>query len=433
MRPPETICVVGLGHLGSVVAACWAELGHRVIGLDGDAGVVERLRTGRAPIFEPGLDALLRSNASNGRLAFTTDVREAVGGADVAFVALDTPVDANDRLDLAPVEGVVRSVAPYLHETAVVIVSSQVPVGTCDRWRQEVRRLSAHEDIDVAYAPENLRLGDAIRSYRRPERIVVGADADATCQRVVSLFAPLNAPVLTMSSRSAEMTKHALNSFLATSVSFINEIASLCEASGADVLSVIDALKTDPRIGPRAFLSPGLGFAGGTLARDVQVLREIGRARRIETLLLDNVLEVNRRRPDLVLQRLRDACGRIEGLVVGVLGLTYKAGTSTLRRSVALEVIRVLAEAGAKVRAYDPRADLSELKEPVAFEIVRDAYEAATAASALLILTEWPEFAQLDFDRVKSAMTHPVILDENNLLAGLRLGERGFQYMGVGR
>lgn len=433
MRPPETICVVGLGHLGSVVAACWAELGHRVIGLDGDPGVVEGLRAGRAPIFEPGLDALLRANASNGRLAFTTNVREAAGRTDVALVALDTPVDADDRLDLAPVEGVVRSIAPHLRETAVVIVSSQVPVGTCDRWRQEVRRLSGHEDIDVAYAPENLRLGDGIRSYLHPERIVVGADAEATCQRVVSLFAPLKAPILTMSLWSAEMTKHALNSFLATSVSFINEIASLCEASGADVLSVADALKTDPRIGPRAFLSPGLGFAGGTLARDVQVLREVGRAAGVQTPLLDGVLEVNRRRPGLVLQRLQDMFGTVAGLVVGVLGLTYKAGTSTLRRSVALEVIRALAEAGAKVRAYDPRADLSELKEPVAFEPVRNPYEAAMNASALLILTEWPQFAQLDFNRVKSAMAHPVILDSKNLLAGLRLGERGFQYMGIGR
>lgn len=433
MNRPETICVVGLWHLGSVMAACWAELGYQVVGLDSSADVVAGLRSGRAPIFEPGLDDLLRANLDNGNLTFTADFGEAIPRSDVVFVAFDTPVDANDRLDLAPVEEAVRALALHLKEGAIIVVSSQVPVGTCARWREEVGRLSRHRMVDLVYSPENLRLGEAIRCYLHPDRIVVGADDEPARQRVVALFAPMGAPVLSMSLASAEMAKHALNAFLATSVSFINEIATLCEATGADVLSVVEALKTDPRIGPRAFLSPGLGFAGGTLARDIQVLKVVGQARGAETALLDSVLAVNRGRPEILLRRFTHRYGKLEGLVVGVLGLTYKAGTSTLRRSVALDVIRVLVQAGAKVRAYDPKADLSELEGPAEFEVVVDPYEAGRGASALVILTEWPEFRQLDFERIKSAMANPVILDGKNLLAGLRLGERGFQYMGVGR
>lgn len=433
MRQPETICVAGLWHLGSVVAACWAELGYPVIGLDSSAVVIEGLRSGRAPIFEPGLDDLVRENVRKGRLRFTAEFHEAIPLADFVVVAFDTPVDADDRLDLMAVEKAVHALALHLKEGAIVIVSSQVPVGTCARWREEVRRLSGRRSVDLAYSPENLRLGEAIRCYLHPERIVIGVDDEATKQRVLSLFAPVGTPILFMSLASAEMAKHALNSFLAASVSFINEIATLCEATGADVLSVVEALKTDHRIGPHAFLSPGLGFAGGTLARDIQVLKEVGRAGGGGTPLLDSVLEVNRRRPRLVLKRLIDLFGKVEGLVIGVLGLTYKAGTSTLRRSVAVDVIKALAGAGAKVRAFDPKADLSELKGPVGFEPVVDAYEVAHDASAILILTDWPEFAELDFERIRSAMANPVILDTRNLLARLRLGERGFHYLGVGR
>ena len=433
MSPPETIAVIGLWHLGSVLAACWAELGYRVIGLDGSQAVVDGLRSARAPIFEPGLDELVRKSVIKECLTFTTEFREAVPRSDFVFIAFDTPVDANDRLELESVEHAVRASIPYLKEGAIVIVSSQVPVGTCARWRREIRELHRRSDVDVVYSPENLRLGEALDCYLHPDRIVVGADDPAARQSVADLFAPMDAPVIAMSLMSAEMAKHALNSFLAASVSFINEIATLCELTGADVLSVVEALKTDPRIGRRAFLSPGFGFAGGTLARDVQILKDIGRAGALETPFLDSVIEVNRQRPGIVLRRLANLYGKLDGLGVGALGLTYKAGTSTLRRSVALEVIGSLVAAGVKVKAFDPKADLSELDGSPTFEAVGDAYEAARAASALVILTEWPEFARLDFDRIKAVMANPVIFDGKNLLVGLRLTDRGFTYMGVGR
>lgn len=433
MSRPETISVLGLWHLGCVVSACWAEMGHRVLGLDRSPKVVGELLAGRAPIFEPDLDALIQANVAAGRLAFGTEFHDAIRASDFVLVAFDTPVDADDQLDLTPLDATVRHAAPFLKADAIVIVSSQVPVGTCARWRDEIRELSGHRTVDIAYSPENLRLGQAIRCYLHPDRIVVGADDDGTRQRVAELFGETGAPILGMRLSSAEMAKHALNGFLATSVSFINEIATLSEVTGADVLSVVEALKTDPRIGPLAFLAPGLGFSGGTLARDLQALKEIGRTRGTDTPLLGAVLEVNRRRPALVLQRLADLYGTVQGLLIGVLGLTYKAGTSTLRRSVALEIIGALARAGATVRAYDPRADLAELDGPMEFEPVATAYDAAERASALVILTEWPEFTGLDFDRIKSVMAKPVIVDGKNLLAGLDLAERGFVYLGVGR
>jgi len=292
---------------------------------------------------------------------------------------------------------------------------------------------AANRDVDLVYSPENLRLGEAIDCYLRPDRIVLGADSQDASRRVAGLFEPMAAPVLTMSLASAEMAKHGLNGFLAASVSFINEIATLCEASGADVLDVVRALKSDPRIGPRAFLSPGFGFAGGTLARDVQVLKELGQAARTPTPVLDGVLAVNRGRAGLVLRRLTDALGSVAGRRIGVLGLTYKAGTSTLRRSVALEVIESLVGAGACVTAFDPKADRSELDGRLKFDVVEDAYGVARDAAALVVLTEWPEFKQLDFDRLKSVMAEPLILDGKNLLADLGLAARGFRYLGVGR
>lgn len=429
---PQAIAVVGLWHLGSVVAASWSELGHSVVGVDTDEGTVRGLQQGRAPVYEPGLDDVLRKHVATGRLRFTTSPA-AVSSADVVFLAFDTPVDADDRPDLAPLEAAVRAFTPHLAAGATVVVSSQVPVGTSERWRDQIRREASNPGVDLVYSPENLRLGEALACYTHPDRIVVGVNDDATRDKVAQLFGRIDAPIVWMSVASGEMAKHALNAFLATSVSFINEVATLCEVAGADVLSVVQALKTDARIGPRAFLNAGFGFAGGTLARDVQVLRDLGASCRRTTPLLEGVLEVNASRPVLLLNWLQELYADVRDLSVGVLGLTYKAGTSTLRRSVALDVIGSLRRAGVHVRAYDPKADLSEVNGPIDFDVVGDAYEAARGASALAILTEWPEFVALDFERVRSAMARPVVFDGKNLLADLELADRGFVYRGIGR
>jgi len=426
-----TLGVIGLWHLGSTIAASWAELGYHVIGLDTNPEVIAGLRNGHAPLFEPGLDDMLAANLAGGRLSFTTTLKD-VGACDVVFLACDTPVGADDTPDLSSLDATIRMLPTNLASWALVVVSSQVPVGTCGAWRSFLQGAGRRPDVEVAYSPENVRLGEAIKTYMHPDRIILGADDDRTRERAITLFSAIDVPIVAMSLATAEMTKQALNAFLATSVSFINEIADLCEVTGADVRSVSAALRSDARIGPRAFLSPGLGFAGGTLGRDVRSLTATGRGTSIATPMLEAVLEVNRRRVDGAVRRLRAVHGCLDGLVVGVLGLTYKPGTSTLRRSVALDVTRLLADAGAIIRAYDPRADLAEVTEPIRFTSVGDAYAAADGASALLLLTEWPEFARLDFPRIKTLMAKPVILDVRNALTELKLQTLGFRYIGVG-
>ena len=422
----RTIAVVGLWHLGSVISACWADLGYRVHGIDLSEQVIAGLSGGRAPDVRTGLDELLQSGLDARRLSFGHDVASVIPQCDYVFIAFDTPVDDEDRSNMTPLHEALRAIGPYLKATALVVVSSQVPVGTCSRWRKDL-------NVELAYSPENLRLGEAIRCYMQPERIVVGAQSEEAHRRAAELFSAIPAPILAMNLPSAEMSKHALNAFLATSVSFINEIADICEVCDADVLSVVSALKSDPRVGQRAFLSAGLGFAGGTLARDIQTLSKVADGAAVTTPLLESALEVNRRRPQWVIARLNRLYGHIDGLTFGVLGLTYKAGTSTLRRSVALEVIQLLIARGATVRAFDPKADLSELAHAPDFEVVSSAVEAGRDASAVIVLTEWPEFRDLDFVLLRSVMKNPVILDGKNHLIGLDLAAKGFQYFGVGR
>jgi UDPglucose 6-dehydrogenase len=429
----ESICVVGLWHLGSVLSACWAEAGHQVVGLDRSLEVVGNLAGGEAPIFEPGLNDLLSKHIKSGSLSFSTDFKESIKKSDIVIVAFDTPVSSEDTADLEPLVSAVRDIAPFLKNDSLIVVSSQVPVGTCAGWLEEVQRISGNQGIGLVYSPENLRLSDAIRCYLHPDRVVVGADDDNAKERAVELFQDFGAPVLTMSLASAEMTKHVLNSFLATSVSFINEVSELCEKVGADTGEVAAALKADGRIGPRAFLAPGMGFSGGTLARDVQALMKIGRMKGEETPLLSSVLEVNRKRPEIFRKKLGEIFDSLEGLELAVLGLTYKAGTSTIRRSMAIEVIESLVAQGCRIRAYDPRADLSEAENPPDLERMNSAYEAARGTSGLLVLTEWPEFKELDFSRIRNSMKTPVVLDGSNFLDKAELECLGFRYRGIGR
>ena len=433
MSGSHRICVVGLWHLGSVLSACWAEAGNSVIGFDDSSEVVAGLQAGKAPIYEPGLDDLIRMNLEAGRLSFCGNLAEALADAEFIFIGYDTPVDQDNQADLAPVERAIRRAAPLARDRTVLIVSSQVPIGTCARWREVLREVNPGAHLELAYSPENLMLGEAISRYSRPDRIVVGADSPEVQARLDGLFSMIGAPLLRMSLASAEMAKHAINGFLATSVSFINEISSLCEATGADVLSVSEALRSDIRIGKRAFLSPGLGFSGVTLERDIRVLQGIGSRKGAKVPVLDGVLAVNQERPAKLVERLRSACGFLRGQAIGFWGLTYKAGTSTLRGSVSLQMIASLAGEGARVIAHDPKADLRELEGPLSFEFAPDPYEAVKGADALLVVTGWPEFRGLDFQRVKSLMKQPLILDANNSLAGLPLKEMGFRYLGVGR
>lgn len=426
------VCVIGIWHLGSVYSACLADLGYQVFGMDRDPDKIEKLNHGEPPIFESGLKELIMKNLTPGRLNYTTDLNLALKGADFVLITFDTPVDDNDEVDLSPVFDTVLEAARILENDSIIIVSSQVPVGTCDQLQGLIKQTNPALVFDIAYSPENLRLGKAINYFKKPDRIVIGADCSATLDRIEAFFSVVSAPKLRMNLRSAEMTKHAINAFLATSISFANEIANLCDELGVDAIKVAEALKSESRIGGGLPLLPGLSFAGGTLARDLIILKNLGKISGYKTPLIDGVLTVNQRQNGLVLRKLQKVYGSVENLTVGILGLTYKPGTSTLRRSAAIEIITELSANGAKVRACDPKADMAEVRRHQGFELCPDPYSLAKGADALVIVTDWPEFRNLDFDLIKSLMKRPVLIDAKNMLYDMELTGKGFIYSGVG-
>jgi UDPglucose 6-dehydrogenase len=403
------------------------------MGVDRDQNRVKDLNKGVPPLFEPGLGELIAKNIRLGRLGYTVDLKDGLGGASFVFIAFDTRVNEKDEVDLSDVNETAAEMAEWLEDGSIVIVSSQVPVGTCEEIKSRIRQKRSSLDFDVACVPENLRLGQAIERFTNPERIVIGADNDNTLDRVEAFFSAVKASKIKMNLRSAEMTKHALNAFLATSISFINEIANLCDELGADALKVAEALRLDSRIGSKAMLKPGLGFAGGTLARDIKVLQKLGRKVGYPTRLITGVLEVNQQQNHMIAGKLQKIYGSLRNLTVGVLGLTYKAGTSTLRRSASLEIIKDLTDLGAKIKAYDPKADLREIKGHREFEFCSDALAVAKGCEALVFVTDWPEFKELDFQLIKPLMKKPVVIDAQNMLDAESLIQMGFIYLGVGR
>ena len=397
------VCVQGLWHLGSVTAACLAEAGHHVIGLDHDIATINGLRSANAPIAEPGLDALLADNLK--RLHFTTDVA-AVKDVDVLWVTYDTPVDADDRADVEFVVGKVEQVLPHLRAGALVIVSSQLPVGSTARF--------ARPGLELACSPENLRLGKALEVFQQPDRVVVGVRTERARELVAELLAPITSRIEWMSIESAEMTKHAINAFLALSVTFANELATICERVGADAKEVERGLKTESRIGPKAYLGPGAAFAGGTLARDIAFLSSLAEKHHLVQPLIAAVRPSNEAHKKWAQRRLVDRLGDLKGKTIAVWGLTYKPGTDTLRRSAAVELCVDLIAAGAKVRAWDPEVKTAP---GLAVELAPDAIAAVRGASALVIATEWPQLREIDMAAALAAMERPLVLDANRFLA----------------
>jgi UDPglucose 6-dehydrogenase len=406
------VCVQGLWHLGSVTAACLAAAGHRVIGLDFDEPTIASLETGTPPVAEPGLAELLRE----GNLDFTTDPT-AARLADVLWVTYDTPVDEDDHADVEFVVAQVELVLPHLRDGALVIVSSQLPVGSTARLEAMAPRLR------FACSPENLRLGKAIEVFTKPDRVIVGVRDEATKPIISKL---ITSRIEWMSIESAEMTKHAINAFLALSVTFANELASVCERVGADAKQVERGLKTESRIGPRAYLAPGGAFAGGTLARDVAFLTELGATHGLTLPLLGGVAPSNQAHKQWPQRRLEDRLGTVAGKRIAVWGLTYKPGTDTLRRSAAVELCRDLIRRGAQVIAWDPAVRSIDL----GIELAGDPAAAANGASALVIATEWPQLRELDLAPILATMQRRLVLDANRFLAG-RVGDAEYLAVGV--
>lgn len=426
------VTILGLWHLGSVTAACLADAGHVVTGFDPDASAVARLSTGAAPIAEPGLAALIASGLQSRRLTFTSDLSRAVDASDIVWVCFDTPVDDEDRADVDAVIGHVEAAFAALRSDTVVLVSSQLPVGSVHRLEKTWSTQANGRRVTFACSPENLRLGKAIAVFTHPDRVIVGVRDEWTKTRVSALLQPITDRIEWMSVESAEMTKHAINGFLATSVTFINEIATLCEAVGADAKEVERGLKTEQRIGPGAYLAPGGAIAGGTLARDVMFLRGIGDSAHRPTPLLDGLVASNAAHRAWAQQRLVAEIGRLDGATVAVWGLTYKPGTDTLRRSGAVELCRWLLSQHARVRVHDPavRALPPELG---AAEQCRDPIEAASGASALVIATEWPEYRDVAADALATRMPRGVILDANRFLAKTLGQDARFRLVAVGQ
>jgi len=426
------VAVLGMWHLGTVTAACLASVGHSVVGFDADAAVVGRLREGRSPIAEPGLDDLVAAGLKAKTLTFSSTPSD-IASADVIWVAYDTPVREDDTADVGTVIERVRALFPHFRDGVLVLVSSQLPVGSTRRLEELYAGARPNVQVSFAYSPENLRLGKSLDVFLRPDRVVAGVRDEASRARITALLAPVTDKIEWMAVESAEMTKHALNAFLATSITFINEIAGLCERVGADAGEVAKALKSDVRIGPRAYLQPGAAFAGGTLARDLSFLAAVGVDVQRPTHLISSVASSNVAHRQWPLLRLRELLGRLDSQRIAVLGLTYKPGTDTLRRSTAIELCRELHAAGASVAGYDPA--LTTLPEELTriIDLQSSPEQALRGAVAVLVGTDCSEFRSLRPDDVVAWMKQPLVLDPGGFLESVLGTSDRIRYVKVGR
>jgi len=426
------VAVAGLWHLGTVTAACLASWGHDVIAFDESSETVSNLRQGRPPVLEPGLAEMISAAVAQQRLVFTDDPKD-LGRVEVLWICYDTPVDENDVADVDFVLQRVIKLLPQLSNGAMVLISSQLPVGTTARLESSYRTMARPEHLSFAYVPENLRLGKAIEVFTHPDRIVAGVRSRVDRERIASLLSSSAERIEWMAVESAEMTKHALNAFLATSVVFINEIATLCEQTGADALEVERGLKSDVRIGKGAYLHPGAAFAGGTLARDVSFLLDLAGRKKIAASLLSGVQQSNRAHQDWIRHRLIDSLGSVSSKTIGVLGLTYKPGTNTLRRSSAVELCRWLNEQGAAVQAFDPAVESLPFSLAPVIRLADSVEAALDHADAAIIATAWPEFLALSAATVLATMHCAIVLDPARHLQSALGRDPRIRYFAVGR
>ena len=429
------VTIIGSGYVGLVAGACLAETGNDVVCADHDPKKVDGLRNGVLPIFEPGLESLVKRNEAEGRLHFTTDIADAVRHGDVVFIAVGTPPGENGSADLQHVLDVATTIGKHLDRFKVVVTKSTVPVGTAEKVRAAVRAVTK-DDFAVASNPEFLKEGAAIDDFMKPDRVVLGVDdprAEELLRELYSPFVRSGSPILFMDIPSAEVTKYAANAMLATRISFMNQIADLCERVGADVFSVRTGIGSDSRIGP-AFLFPGPGYGGSCFPKDVKALVHTARGVGMAPDLFDAVEAVNARQKQVMYAKLVKLAGDVAGRTIAVWGLAFKAGTDDMRESPAVALIDALLAAGAKVNAHDPEAMTVARGiwgDRVTF--AAEPYAAIDGADALCVVTEWLVYATPDFDRIKALLRTPVIVDGRNLYEPARLAKLGFQYAGIGR
>ncbi len=425
--------IIGTGHVGLVTGACLAERGHHVLCVDVDRAKIASLRKGRIPIYEPGLEELVRRNARAGRLKFGTSTPEAVAFGKVVFVCVPTPPLPSGMADLSFMEAVSREIAGSLREYRLVVDKSTVPVRTGERVGQVISKYAPEgADFDVASNPEFLREGQAVKDTLHPDRVVFGVSSRRAEMVLREVFEPFKAPIVVTDIKSAELIKHASNSFLALKISFANALAQVCELSGADVGQVTRGMGMDARIGP-SFLNAGLGYGGSCFPKDVAAFEAISRELGYEFRLLREVMRINEEARESFLRKVEKELWILKGKKVAAFGISFKPDTDDLRESVAVKVIRSLAERGATVRAYDPQAMPKAARELPGVKLCRSPYEAAKGADAALLLTEWREFADLDLARLRRAMAHPTLLDGRNQFDPAKLREAGFTYRSIGR
>lgn len=426
------IAVVGLWHLGAVTAACLSHAGHDVIAYDADANTIKNFENNQPPIFEPGLDELLCNARKAEKLTFSNNAND-LKHADIVWITFDTPVDDNDIADIPFVTHQITALYPYLQNNVVVFISSQLPVGSTRVLQQQCAKSYPNKSITFAYSPENLRLGKAIEVFSKPDRIIVGLETEQDKSKIENLLLPFTSNIIWMSIESAEMTKHALNAFLATSVVFINELASLCEKTGANARDVERGLKTEERIGPKAYLRPGNAIAGGTLARDVNYLIQIGEQQAIKTPLFSALLDSNHAHKQWSCRRIMDTLKDLKNKTITTLGLTYKVGTDTLRRSTAIETCEWLSQQGARLLAYDPHITHLPAELKTIIDLKTTLTESLQNADAIIISTESPEFHSLSADQILALTNNACIFDPGGFLANKLGNDARLKYFSVGK
>lgn len=427
------ISIIGGGHVGLVTGACFAEIGHQVFCIDNDSEKLESLRGGKVPFLEPGLESLVRKHLKSGRLSFIDSIREGVSRAPVIFIAVGTPSRPNGEADLSYVESVSREVARALSGYRLIVEKSTVPVETGEWVRRTIRQsLRRKVPFDVASNPEFLREGQAVQDFMRPDRIVLGVESKKAEKLLLEIYRPLKAPVVVTDIKSAEIIKHASNSFLSMKISFINMIADLAEKVGADVVKIAEGMGQDKRVG-KSFLNAGIGFGGSCFGKDLSAFISIAEKAGVNFQLLKEVQRINQYQREQFVKKIEQAVWNLRDKTIGLLGLAFKPDTDDLRDAPSLDIIRALQREGVRIKATDPAAIPGARKLLTGVEFCEDPYEVARGADCLVILTEWDVYRKLNLKRVKSLMSHPIIVDGRNLFDPAQMKKAGVRYSSIGR
>jgi len=427
------VCMIGTGYIGLVSAACFAEIGHEVICVDNDRQKIDVLNNGGVPISEPGLEELVRKNVEAGRLSFTTDTRTGVDKSLFVFIAVGTPPKLSGEPDLSGIEQVAAEIGAAMTDYKIIVEKSTVPVQTGERIRSILEKFNKHRcEFDVTSNPEFLREGSAINEFLNPDRIVLGVESKKAEEKLLELYKPIDAPVVITDMASAELIKHASNAFLSTKISFINAVSIICEKSGGDVIKVAQGMGMDKRIG-RGFLSAGVGFGGSCFPKDLKAFISMSAKLGYDFRLLKEVERINNEQMLRVVKKTEDLLQNLRDKKIGMLGLAFKPNTDDMRFAPSITIINVLQKEGATVRVYDPVA-MERAKDVITgVEYGSSAYDVAEEADALILVTEWDEFKQLDLNRLRNAMHTPVFVDGRNMFEPKRMRELGFIYCGIGR